>query len=116
MKIAITSTYEISCAHQLPYHQGKCRNLHGHNYRIEFMRYGNVQEGTHSSAGMVEDFSDFDTPIKALIMGTLDHHSLNDILDNPTGENLGIYLLTHLPQVDKVTIWETSKHSVIVER
>jgi 6-pyruvoyltetrahydropterin/6-carboxytetrahydropterin synthase len=49
MKVAKEFSWEMG--HRLPFHQGKCKNLHGHSYRaiIEF-------EGTVDENGMVVDF------------------------------------------------------------
>lgn len=117
LKIGVLSCHEIACEHRLPYHQGKCRRRHGHNYKLEFAVFGPVQAGTHSSAGMVVDFSDLDQEIKG-VLDQLDHYSLNDDLglENPTAEHLAIWLLDHLPRVSRVTVWETSKHAATAER
>lgn len=32
----ITRYHDISCGHRVVGHEGKCRHLHGHNYRITF--------------------------------------------------------------------------------
>jgi 6-pyruvoyltetrahydropterin/6-carboxytetrahydropterin synthase len=29
--------HDISCGHRVVGHEGKCRHLHGHNYRIHFV-------------------------------------------------------------------------------
>jgi 6-pyruvoyltetrahydropterin/6-carboxytetrahydropterin synthase len=34
--ITATRTHEICCGHRVFGHEGKCRNLHGHNYTVEF--------------------------------------------------------------------------------
>lgn len=36
MTITITRYHDISCGHRVVGHEGKCRHLHGHNYRIHF--------------------------------------------------------------------------------
>jgi 6-pyruvoyltetrahydropterin/6-carboxytetrahydropterin synthase len=28
--------HDISCGHRVHGHEGKCRHLHGHNYRVHF--------------------------------------------------------------------------------
>jgi 6-pyruvoyltetrahydropterin/6-carboxytetrahydropterin synthase len=32
----VTRYHDISCGHRVDGHEGKCRHLHGHNYRIHF--------------------------------------------------------------------------------
>lgn len=54
--------HEISCGHRVHGHEGKCRNLHGHNYRVTF--YCKPKNGNDLDAvGRVIDFS----VVKALL-------------------------------------------------
>lgn len=117
IRLGITSTFEIAAAHMLPYHQGKCHRLHGHNYRLEFTYYGLAQGGTGSSAGMIADFGDVDADIKG-VLARLDHYTLNDLpgLENPTAEHFALWLLEQLPGVDRVVVWETGRHCAHAER
>ena len=137
VRLSITSTFEIAAAHQLPYHQGKCKRLHGHNYRLEFTRYGEVKSlqtlavsgiaptaaelaaapQQDSDTGMVMDFGDFDGAIKG-VLERLDHYCLNDLpgLENPTAEHLALWLLEQLPLVHRVVVWETGRHNATAER
>jgi len=75
----------ISAAHKLklPY-ESKCALIHGHNWNITVHLYGKQLRN-----GMVVDF----TTLKKLISDKLDHQILNDILDQPTAENLAFYIL-----------------------
>lgn len=51
--ISATKSLKLCIAHRLMYHDGKCKNLHGHNYKVtaEF-----VAQDFDSSTGMVLDF------------------------------------------------------------
>jgi len=67
--------HDISCGHRVVGHEGKCRHLHGHNYRFHFTcapaperidvtamgdnvpRVVDCQPGTLDSVGRVVDFS-----------------------------------------------------------
>jgi 6-pyruvoyltetrahydropterin/6-carboxytetrahydropterin synthase len=52
----ISKTISIEMGHRLQHHQGKCFNLHGHSYKIEFFIEGPAQkEG--SETGMVVDYT-----------------------------------------------------------
>ena len=53
--------------HRLPFHQGKCINLHGHSYRAEVML-----EGDTDPNGMVMDFYDLKVIVGPLVE-QLDH-------------------------------------------
>lgn len=64
----VTKKVEISAAHWLPKHYGKCQHLHGHNYVFEVTVAAAVGEAT----GMVLDFSDLKHAIQDTI-GEWDH-------------------------------------------
>ncbi len=65
MKVAKEFKWEMG--HRLPFHQGKCKNLHGHSYKliVEF-------EGEEDKNGMVIDYYDISQIIKP-ITEKLDH-------------------------------------------
>jgi 6-pyruvoyltetrahydropterin/6-carboxytetrahydropterin synthase len=106
--------FTFDAAHQLPLHDGKCRNLHGHTYRVEVTASGTlIDEG--SKSGMVIDFGDIKQVWDEHIKPVVDHQYLNTTLpvEHTTAEliarwmveqfryHLGGYLgLT-------VTVWET---------
>ncbi len=99
---------KIDSAHFLPNHCGKCKNLHGHNWKIEVV----ICSSKLDDNGFVIDF----TEIKNII-NELDHKLLNDYVQIPTAENLAKYLyekiIKEVPATKcKVTIWETENNSV----
>lgn len=53
MSTVITRYHDISCGHRVVGHEGKCRFLHGHNYRIHFT----CEAKELDSIGRVIDFS-----------------------------------------------------------
>jgi len=65
MKVAKEFKWEMG--HRLPFHSGKCKNLHGHSYKliIEF-------EGEEDEYGMVIDYYEISRIIKPIIE-KLDH-------------------------------------------
>ncbi len=65
----ITKEIEIDMAHRVPNHKSKCRNLHGHRYKIEVgVDDKKILDAGSSSEGMVIDFSD----LKEVMMEELD--------------------------------------------
>ena len=55
-EFVIRRTIEIDSGHRIPDHGSKCKNVHGHRYKIEAVVAGPVQtEGKES--GMIMDFS-----------------------------------------------------------
>jgi len=90
----------IDCAH-LVKGMEKCEQLHGHTYKVEA-----VVEGKVGKNGMVVDFADFKKEVMR-VLEPLDHRNLNDILDNPTCENLALYIKKNLRlKAVSVRVWE----------
>lgn len=53
---------EFDAGHRVPNHKSKCRNLHGHRYRIRVGVLGDIQETEgQTDQGMVIDFGDLKT-------------------------------------------------------
>ena len=79
-------------AHQLPYHGGKCRQLHGHTYVVRVYVTGPVQDvhPDNPQSGMVADFGvikEFLQKVEAL----MDHQFVNETLDKyPTAERIAL--------------------------
>ncbi|MHC1579744.1 MAG: 6-carboxytetrahydropterin synthase QueD [Candidatus Alkanophagales archaeon] len=103
-------TAGFSAAHRLPQHEGKCRELHGHTYRVEV-----VFEGEQKEDGMVADFSQLKGVVRDALEA-LDHKYLNEVLENPTSENIAVFILEHVArlaerrglgvEVVAVRVWE----------
>ena len=77
-KLMICSAHKLN----LPY-ESKCNRLHGHNWMIDVCLQGKKNEND-----MIIDFSD----VKEEVM-KLDHIYLNDVIKNPTAENIVDYLI-----------------------
>lgn len=108
-------TRKFSSAHHLPHYDGPCHNLHGHTWKVVFLIEGPVQAN-----GMVYDFK----VLKKLLDEQLpDHQYLNDLLGNPTAENLAPYLFEKISAVLKslglqlktLELWENESAAAIVE-
>jgi 6-pyruvoyltetrahydropterin/6-carboxytetrahydropterin synthase len=84
LETRIGRTYRFESAHHLPLlpEGHKCKNLHGHNYRIDV-----AVCGTLDARGFVKDFAEIDAEIMPLVR-KLDHRLLNEVegLENPTAE------------------------------
>src|SRR6266567_3680980 len=63
----ITREHEICCGHRVYGHEGKCRYIHGHQYRFELSL---APENELDSLGRVIDFS----KIKTLLCEWLEEH------------------------------------------
>ncbi len=108
----VVRRFEFQAAHRLPNHPGKCRELHGHSYKLEVRCEGPVE----SKSGMVMDFSVLRQVVEQHVLEPLDHTLLNDRLENPTAENLAVWiwerLQPRLPLIE-LHVQETSDCSVI---
>ena len=90
MKTSITRAYTVQAAHQLRgLREGhKCGRMHGHNYRIEVTITGPVTE-----QGFVVDAEEIDRWVGSAIMMQLDHRTLNDVIAQPTAENIAMWVM-----------------------
>lgn len=114
MRARLGKQFTFHAAHQLPNHDGACRNLHGHTYEVEVLLEGHVstEEGA-SAEGMVVDFSVVKGIYKEHIEPLVEHQNLNDTLPVPvtTAENIAGWMYgvfyTHMREVRSVRVWET---------
>lgn len=106
--ISISRQYRFEAAHFLPdVPDGhKCKNMHGHNYRIVVTIIGQGQFGGIDARGFVMDFAELDAIVLPLL-SLLDHKVLNDTIRNPTAEHLAFWIAMGVPQVNSVRVYET---------
>ncbi len=105
----------FSSAHQLRNYNGKCENLHGHNYKVEIFARGSELD----NIGLLVDFGDLKRAADEIV-NYLDHRNINELPPfdeevNPSAENLARYFLERVGEsvgdervrVYKVKIYET---------
>ena len=110
----------FEAAHNLRGYDGKCANLHGHNWIIEVEVAGEKL----NELGILVDFKDVKRELKK-ILDEYDHRYLNEIPPfdkiNPTAENLAKYIYDEFKTSDifndnsklaAVTVFESPKSSV----
>lgn len=105
----ITKEFNFSAGHFLcdlrPGHP--CGRFHGHNYKVIV-----ELRSTKLENGFVRDYGDL-KPIKDFIDNNLDHRHLNDILEQPTAEQIARFLFdrfkNEFPELNSVTVKETDK-------
>lgn len=131
MIATLTKEFRFEASHVLPKHDGKCKRLHGHSYRVVVEITGPIRRLDGSSGeAMVVDFGHV-KEIWNVVGGPLDHQHLNDVLPDPAGiaptaEAIASYLLMELrdeasqgdvfgeAQISAVTVWETATSSATV--
>ncbi len=115
----IRKQFKFEAAHVLPHHLGKCARLHGHSYRVEVALDGPLQDDG-PGRGMVVDFDLLARVVRAGVIGELDHRSLNDILPNPTCENVAVWIWHRLapefPALSEIVLWETATSCAILRK
>lgn len=127
----VTQQIDFCYGHRLLNYDGKCKNLHGHNGRVEIL----LEAAKLDSRGMLVDFGDIKRHLRTWIDNELDHklilHRHDPLLpamlqfeqpvfiidDNPTAENIAKVIYnqartTGLP-VAQVSLWETPNSCAI---
>ncbi|CCJ33641.1 MULTISPECIES: 6-carboxytetrahydropterin synthase QueD [Caloramator] len=107
--------FEFDAAHNLIHYHGKCERLHGHTYKLVIKL-----EGEPDHEGMIFDFVELKRIVKERIIDKFDHAYLNDIISQPTAENIAIFVYKELKDVLKrdncrlyeVEVWETKTSGV----
>jgi 6-pyruvoyltetrahydropterin/6-carboxytetrahydropterin synthase len=107
----VTCSFTFEAAHHLEWHPGKCRNPHGHSYRLEVTVSGPLDDH-----GVVIDFDHRNEIVDHVVIDRWDHQDLNRVLGNPSAELLAhevSELLTGagLP-LAALRPWETTGSSV----
>ncbi len=107
----------FSAAHALRNYRGRMEPLHGHNFRIQVVVRG---KRLQNKVKYLTDFVALQATLGDLLR-PMDHINLNTYppfdRENPTSENLALYLYRRLRQrwrsrgvrIASVTVWETSE-------
>lgn len=72
--IRITKQFNFETGHALYGYDGKCRNVHGHSYKLSVTVIGKpIADTNHVKYGMVIDFSDLKKIVQEEIVLKFDH-------------------------------------------
>lgn len=72
--IRITKQFSFETGHALYGYDGKCRNVHGHSYKLHVTVIGKpISDANNVKFGMVIDFSDLKGIVKNKIVDVFDH-------------------------------------------
>jgi 6-pyruvoyltetrahydropterin/6-carboxytetrahydropterin synthase len=98
--------FYFAAAHRLPRYEGPCFRLHGHNYKFFVTVEGDVDPAT----GMIADFGRIKDVVSEAVLSRVDHRNLNDVLENPTAENIARWIWETLaplmPGLTEVRLFE----------
>jgi len=115
--LKITREFHFDAAHHLTNYYGKCENPHGHTYRLMV-----TVEGVIADDGLVIDFVVLKKLVKERVLEKLDHIDLNNIFENPSAENIAVWIWDQLKDIGasverpvklvEVKLWEGQNTSV----
>lgn len=72
--IRITKQFTFETGHALYGYDGKCRNVHGHSYKLSVTVIGQpITDKNHVKYGMVIDFTDLKAIVKEEVVDQFDH-------------------------------------------
>jgi len=98
--------FYFAAAHRLPRYEGPCFRMHGHNYKF----FVGIEGDVDPRSGMIADFGEIKRVVQEQVLARVDHRNLNDILENPTAENIARWiweaLETHLVGLAEVRLYE----------
>ena len=94
-RVLVSNEFTCEAAHHLHAYEGKCKNLHGHTYKVVFGISGRPNE-----IGITVDFGDIKTIWKEQIEVYLDHRYLNETLPpmNTTAENMVVWIFEKMEE------------------
>lgn len=87
----VRKQYKFEAAHFLPRHTGKCKDMHGHSWKVDVEITGRLNKDT----GFVFDFDQLDEWVEPLI-NRFDHKLLNCFVRYPSSENIAIHFVHEL--------------------
>jgi 6-pyruvoyltetrahydropterin/6-carboxytetrahydropterin synthase len=93
--------------------------MHGHSYHLEVAVRGPIRS-RGPARGMIEDFDKIERIVTDRVLGVLDHHHLNDTIENPTVENIVLWIWKRLQGdlrgLDEVVLWETPTACAVLRK
>ncbi len=94
-RVRIGREFTFDASHKLDWHDGACKQLHGHTYRLLVEVSGDV-----NSNGIVWDLADLKATVEHHVIRALDHRYLNDLFNNPTAELMAKQIWTKLTALE----------------
>lgn len=89
--IRVTKEFYFETAHALYGYDGKCKNIHGHSYKLSVTIIGlPISDDQHPKNGMVIDFGDLKKIVKTEIIDLFDHATIFN--ENSPHKKLGLEL------------------------
>ena len=112
--ISITKVVEWDMGHRVPQHVNKCKNPHGHRYRLEASIAGDVcQDSSSAEHGMVKDFYEVKQILRKKIHDVLDHNFMiyegdalmHAFFSSEEAKDLAVTIVPFIPTVENIVMW-----------
>ncbi|MEB2493649.1 MULTISPECIES: 6-carboxytetrahydropterin synthase QueD [Peribacillus] len=105
-RVLVSKEFTFDAAHHLHDYEGKCKNLHGHTYKVIF-----GLSGYTDSRGLMIDFGDIKDIWKNDIEIHLDHRYLNETLPlmNTTAENMVVWIYEKMAEALSLKEYEGAR-------
>ncbi|MGC8819740.1 MAG: 6-carboxytetrahydropterin synthase QueD [Fervidobacterium sp.] len=117
--LCVVKEFTFDAAHNLVKYHGKCEKLHGHTYKLQVVVCGEKDE-----EGMVIDFIEMKRIVQEEVLSFLDHSYINDIISQPSAENIAEWIWSRLEEklttgrykLSEIRLWETPTSFVIYRK
>jgi 6-pyruvoyltetrahydropterin/6-carboxytetrahydropterin synthase len=114
----LVKRFSFDAAHHLPNYEGACNRVHGHMFICELTVAGKYDE----KSGMICDFSKLKKLINNNVVDILDHNEINNVIENPTAENIVNWIFDALVEdldrvglaIAEIRLWESPDSSVVL--
>ncbi|NJF24582.1 6-carboxytetrahydropterin synthase [Thermococcus sp. Bubb.Bath] len=114
MKSRVVERFKFEAAHAVIIN-GQAEEIHGHTFRVEIAVEGPLKNG------YVIDFLELRAIVDRIIE-KLDHRNLNSLFENPTTENVALWIAEEvkkrLPEdvrLKRIVLWEGDENGVEFE-
>lgn len=112
--VTISKEVEFDAGHRVPSHASKCRNPHGHRYRVRVTCRGPiVNDPGAPDDGMLVDFGDLKALMTSLVHDPWDHAMLvhvedDELADALAGHGWRVVMFPYVPTAENMArhIWE----------
>lgn len=135
----LKTEHSFDSAHFLANYEGKCRNIHGHRWKVEIEVQSETLIKDGQLAGMVVDFGDLKKDVKAMVdyydhaliieQDTMREETLSCLNEDgfkiikvnfrPTAENFAAFFFKTMKDkgynVRRATVYETPTNSAVYE-
>lgn len=88
----VTKSFSFDAAHYLPFHDGKCKFIHGHTYHMDVT----IRNVIRLDTGMVMDFSQLKAAVEDNVISKFDHGFLNEYIPYSTCECMVFWIWREL--------------------